>query len=328
MPRPNPPSDTRKPGAASPHPRNRHQGQYDFARLTALAPELAEYMRAGVHGQPTLDFANPAAVRALNRALLEADYGVIDWDIPEGYLCPPVPGRADYLHALADLLASSHDGELPNGPGLLGLDVGTGANLVYPLIGQAEYGWRFIGCDIDPVALDNGRRLIKANPGLAGAIVLRLQPEPRAIFDGLIEPGERIDFTLCNPPFHASAEEAREASRRKWQNLRRSAAEVLNFGGRHNELYCADGEAGFLARMAEQSVGVRDQVFWFSSLVSKASNVSPLTAQLAALGACDVRTIAMAQGNKRSRFVAWTFLDKKQRRAWRRARWPAPEAPA
>jgi 23S rRNA (adenine1618-N6)-methyltransferase len=328
MPRPSPPSDTRKPGAASPHPRNRHQGQYDFARLIAQAPELAKYMRTGVHGQPTLDFANPAAVRALNRALLQAHYGINDWDIPDGYLCPPVPGRADYLHALADLLASSHDGQRPEGPGLLGLDVGTGANLIYPLIGQAEYGWRFIGSDIDPVALDNARQLIQANPRLASQISLRLQPDPRAIFDGLIQPGERIDFTLCNPPFHASAEEARDASRRKWRNLRGSAAEILNFGGRHNELYCADGEAGFLARMAEQSVACREQVFWFSSLVSKAANLPSLTTQLTHLGACDVRTIAMAQGNKRSRFVAWTFLDKRQRRAWRKARWPAPEAPA
>lgn len=322
MPRTKPPVSARQPAPSSTHPRNRHQGQYDFARLGRLVPELGAFMRKGVHGQPTLDFANPEAVRVLNRALLQADYGIASWDIPEGYLCPPVPGRADYLHALADLLAGSHDGLLPRGSALVGLDIGTGANLIYPLIGQAEYGWCFVGSDIDPVALDNGRRIIAANPHLAGCISLRLQPDPQAIFEGIVQPDERIDFTLCNPPFHASAEQARDASRRKWQNLRGSAPEVLNFGGRHNELYCSDGEAGFLARMAEQSAACREQVFWFSSLVSKASNLPALTAHLGKLGACDVRTVPMAQGNKRSRFVAWTFLDKKQRRAWRRTRWP------
>ena len=279
-------------------------------------------MRRGVHGQLTLDFANPEAVRVLNRALLRADYGIEGWDIPPGYLCPPVPGRADYVHALADLLAESHDGVLPAGAGLLGLDIGTGTNLIYPLIGQVEYGWRFIGADIDPVALDNAARILSANPTLDQTIVLRHQPDPRDIFNGLIRPDESIDFTLCNPPFHRSAEEARDANRKKWRNLRGSADDSLNFGGQHNELYCADGEAGFLRRMADQSAAHRSQVFWFSSLVSKRENIQPLQERIRMLGAADVREIPMAQGNKRSRLVAWTFLDKRQRRAWRRARWP------
>ncbi|SDS78859.1 23S rRNA m(6)A-1618 methyltransferase [Halopseudomonas xinjiangensis] len=316
----NPPRQ--RPPAAAPHPRNRHRGRYDFAALTRTAPELQGFMRLGVHGQPTLDFANPEAVRLLNQALLRADYGIVEWDIPPGYLCPPVPGRADYVHALADLLAESHDGVLPAGEKLLGLDIGTGANLIYPLIGQVEYGWRFIGADIDPVALDNAARILAANPNAAQSITLRRQPDPRNIFLGLIQADESIDFTLCNPPFHRSAEEAQDANRKKWQNLRGSADRSLNFGGQHNELYCEDGEAGFLQRMADQSAAHRSQVFWFSTLVSKRENVQPLQERVRALGAADIRDVPMAQGNKRSRFVAWTFLDKKQRRAWRRARWP------
>jgi 23S rRNA (adenine1618-N6)-methyltransferase len=317
------PSPANRQGKAAPHPRNRHQGQYDFAALIALEPSLHRFMRTGMQGQPTLDFANPDAVRLLNQVLLRADYGISQWSIPEGYLCPPVPGRADYIHALADLLAASHDGLLPTGPGLIGLDIGTGANLIYPLVGQAEYGWRFIGSDIDPPALANAERILQANTGPASLVSLRLQPDPQAIFDNVIQPDEQIDFTLCNPPFHASAAQASDASRRKWQNLRGSADKLLNFGGQHNELYCADGEAGFLDRTAEQSSRYRGQVFWFSSLVSKQENVAPLRQKLTDLGATDVRTVPMAQGNKRSRFIAWTFLDKNQRRAWRRARWPA-----
>ena len=305
------------------HSRNRHPGRYDFAKLIRLAPELVSFMRPGVHGQPTLDFANPEAVRSLNRALLLADYGVQGWDIPDGYLCPPIPGRADYIHHLADLLGQSHDGVIPVGDSLVGLDIGTGANLVYPLVGHAEYGWRFIGSDIDPVALANAQHILQSNPASLRAIELRRQADPQAIFEGLIQPDEKIDFTLCNPPFHSNEQEARDASRRKWQNLRPSAASELNFGGQHNELFCADGEIGFLTRTAEQSARFAEQVFWFSSLVSKAENVGPLKQQLVELGATDVREIAMAQGNRRSRFVAWTYLNKNQRRAWRRARWSA-----
>lgn len=319
MTRPSQPSSRQPSGL---HPRNRHPGRYDFDALIRVAPELRGFMRAGVHGQPTLDFANPQAVRLLNGALLLTQYDIKQWAIPPGYLCPPVPGRADYIHALADLLTDSHDGVVPVGEGLIGLDVGTGANLIYPLIGQVEYRWRFIAADIDVAALDNAERILAANPSFDDAVSLRLQPDPQAIFENIIGADESVDFTLCNPPFHRNADEAHDASRKKWKNLRGSADPSLNFGGQHNELFCEDGESGFLQRMADQSVVYRGQVFWFSSLVSKQENVAPLQERVKALGATDVRVIAMAQGNKRSRFVAWTFLDKKQRRAWRRARWP------
>lgn len=308
------------------HPRNRHPGRYDFAALIRAHAPLARFVITNPYGKPSIDFANPEAVRVFNRALLEKDYGIRGWDIPADYLCPPVPGRADYLHHLADLLASSHDGVIPQGPELTALDIGCGANCIYPLIGRREYGWSFIGADIDGRALDNATAILAANPELAAGIELRRQANPQDIFHGLIGAEERIDLTLCNPPFHASADEALAGSRRKWKNLGKLAPErqlpVLNFGGRANELHCPGGEAAFLARMAEQSRDFAEQVFWFSSLVSKAANVEPLEARLRELGVTDLRVIAMGQGNKRSRLVAWTFLDKKQRRAWRRARWP------
>lgn len=315
-------------GKASLHPRNRHQGRYDFAELIRAHPPLAAFLIENPYGKPSIDFADPQAVRVFNRALLEKDYRIRGWDIPSGYLCPPVPGRADYLHQLADLLAASHDGLLPRGNGLTALDIGTGANCIYPLLGLREYGWRFIGADIDAVALDNARAILAANPDLAGQIELRRQDDPRRLFHGIIGGGERIDLTLCNPPFHANAEEALSGSRRKWKNLGRLAPErslpTLNFGGQSNELHCEGGEAAFLARMAQESADFAQQVFWFSSLVSKAGNVAPLQERLRALGVTDLRVLEMAQGQKRSRLLAWTFLDKKQRRAWRKARWPAP----
>jgi 23S rRNA (adenine1618-N6)-methyltransferase len=74
--------------------------------------------------------------------------------------------------------------------------------------------------------------------------------------------------------------------------------------------------------MAEQSRTCASQVFWFTTLVASAASLKALPEQLRDLGATDVRIIDMGQGSKRSRLLAWTFLDKKQRRAWRRARWP------
>ncbi|MCM2336646.1 MAG: RlmF-related methyltransferase, partial [Pseudomonas sp.] len=223
------PTRTRAPApgrarAAAPtlHPRNRHAGRYDFARLVAARPALARYVVDAPGGDATIDFADPAAVRALNQALLAADYGIAHWDLPPGYLCPPVPGRADYVHALADLLAGSNGGAVPRGAAVRALDVGVGANAIYPLVGHREYGWRFVGTDIDATALRAADAIVRAN-GLAAAIELRHQPRADAVFAGVVQPDERFDVSLCNPPFHASARAAAAGSERKWRNLGRDA---------------------------------------------------------------------------------------------------------
>lgn len=325
-----------KPGPSRPrdatvtrlHPRNRHQGRYDFARLTGSCPELSTFVITTPTGEASIDFSNPDAVRALNRALLKVDYGVAHWDLPDGYLCPPIPGRADYLHGLADLLAECNDGAVPRGPAVRALDIGVGANCIYPLLGHRDYGWGFVGSEIDATALDAASATVRAN-GLEEVIELRHQPARGSILAGVLRADERIDLSLCNPPFHASAAEAARGSQRKSRNLgtrlaipgEAAGAPSLNFGGQPSELWCTGGEASFVRRMIRESAGLRAQVFWFSSLVSKVEHLPDVHRQLRNAGASDVREVAMAQGSKQSRFVAWTFLDAGERAAWRLARW-------
>jgi 23S rRNA (adenine1618-N6)-methyltransferase len=307
------------------HPRNRHQGRYDLPRLIAVHPPLRDYLIRTPAGSDSIDFAAADAVRELNRALLKADYGIAHWDIPAGYLCPPVPGRVDYLHGLADLLADDNRGTLLRGPQVRVLDIGTGANLIYPLLGQAEYGWQFVGSDIDAEALAAAAANI-GNNGLDAVVSLRQQHARGSIFAGLLQPSERFALTLCNPPFHASAAEAARGSQRKLGNLGaakpgspiagKRAAPALNFGGQANELWCTGGEASFLRRMIKESVACSAQVLWFSSLVAKSEHLPDIHKQLAKAGAVDVRQVEMAQGSKRSRFVAWSFHAAPARQAW------------
>ena len=300
------------------HPRNRHQTPYDFDALCQRTPELLPFVFVNEHGTRTLDFADPAAVKALNRALLALHYGIQHWDLPPGYLCPPIPGRVDYLHRVADLLAESA-GEVPRGKGVRVLDIGVGANCIYPLLGAREYGWRFVGSDIDPVSV-KAATLLAASNGLGSQIACRHQDNSKQIFRGVLGPKERFTLTLCNPPFHASAAEAASGSTRKWKNLGKLDPKrklpVLNFGGQSNELWCAGGEVAFLRRMARESATVAGQVLWFSSLVSKAGNLAAFNAALQQAGALEIRQVDMAQGNKQSRFVAWTFHEVAARRAW------------
>lgn len=290
------------------HPRNRHQGRYDLAALVAASPALARFVVRTPDGERSLEFADPHAVKALNLALLALQYDVHGWDIPDGYLCPPIPGRADYVHHLADLLASGPGGAASRGPAVRILDLGVGANVIYPLLGHREYGWSFVGTDVDPRALDSAARTLAANPGLAAAVTLRLQPRRAAILDGVLAPGERFAACVCNPPFHASAAEARGGSERKWRNLGRAGAArpVRNFGGQAGELWCPGGEAGFLGRLIAESARHRDAVGWFTALVSRSASLPGLIAALRASGAAH-RVLEMGQGHKRSRILAWRF---------------------
>lgn len=309
------------------HPRNRHRGGLDFRLLTAASPALAAFVSTNAWGNETIDFADPAAVKALNTALLKQFYGVAHWDLPAGCLCPSVPGRADYVHCAANLLASSNGGVVPRGARVRALDIGVGANCVYPLIGHAEYGWHFVGADVDPVAIASAARIVGANEGLRGAIELRLQPSPARCLSGLLKPGEVFDVTLCNPPFHASAQAAEEGSRRKWKNLGKGGPPqqrpALNFGGRGRELWCPGGESSFVRRLVEESAQLARRCCWFTSLVSKSANLPAVHGALKKVRAVETRTVEMKQGQKTSRLVAWTFLDAREREQWGAARWGA-----
>ncbi len=298
------------------HPRNRHQAPYDFAALCLRTPELQPFVFVNPYGASTIDFADPAAVKALNKALLALHYGIQHWDLPAGYLCPPIPGRVDYLHRVADLLAESA-GKVPTGKGVRVLDVGVGANCIYPLLGAREYGWRFVGSDIDPVSVKAASLLANSN-GLGSQIECRLQGWAGDIFQGIVAPRERFALTLCNPPFHASLAEASKGTERKLRNLGKEVKDkpVLNFGGQKAELWCEGGEAAFLAAMINQSRAFAEQCLWFSSLVSKKENLPAAKKTLTRIGARQVRVLEMAQGNKVSRVLAWTFFDEAGCREW------------
>ena len=301
------------------HPRNSNRFRYDFDKLTTSFPELKSFIFVNEHDIETIDFANPDAVKALNKALLISDYDIKNWDIPKNYLCPPIPGRADYIHYIADLLADSNNGIIPEDENVVGLDIGIGANCIYPIIGNHAYNWSFVGTDIDENAIQNCKKIISENPKLIDVISLQLQVEPRYIFKNIILPEDKFAFTICNPPFHASQDEATKATIRKVNNLEntRTKNPILNFGGQNTELWCEGGEFAFITQMIYESVKYPLQVFWFTTLVSKKDNLRSIYKTLNKVGAVAIKTIEMAQGQKTSRFVAWTFLSEKQQKDWK-----------
>lgn len=299
------------------HPRNKHRESYGFDQLIQCAPSLSPFVKNNEYNDQTIDFADPEAVMMLNKALLRFYYGIDYFDIPQGYLCPPVPGRADYLHYVADLLANSNNKIVPSGKHIRCIDVGVGANCIYPLLGVKEYGWSFVGSDIDQLALHSAQRIIDLNSDLNEHIVLR-QQRTGSIFKGIIQADEKFDLTICNPPFHASKAEANAGTLRKLSNLKHEAKpkKVLNFGGRSNELWCRGGELGFVQNMIRESLVFRDNCLWFTSLLSKQSNVRTIVFELKKNEVQDIKIIPMGQGNKVSRIIAWTFQSFERQMLW------------
>ncbi|MEZ8285870.1 23S rRNA (adenine(1618)-N(6))-methyltransferase [Vibrio splendidus] len=324
------------------HPRNQHTGRYDFELLVAALPELKEHLIKNPVGEDTINFSDPLAVKLLNKALLAHHYGVKHWDIPAGYLCPPIPGRADYIHRVADILNSDGQGEPYNHASVKALDIGVGANCIYPIIGATEYKWRWTGTDVDSVSIKTANFIAESNPNLKGKIRARLQADSESIFEGVIKDNERYDVTICNPPFHSSLEEAEKGSQRKLDNLAANRAKkagqsfkpetnkkpvkldkltkqdkpTLNFGGQKSELWCPGGEAAFIMKMARESQLFATQVLWFTTLISKKDNVDMVRSELGKLRAKQVKVVEMSQGQKVSRFIAWTFMDDEQRQEW------------
>lgn len=305
------------------HYRNVHRLGYDFEKLSAGTPDLVRFVHINKHGVKTIDFSDPKAVKILNKALLNYFYKIDYWNIPENYLCPPVPGRAEYIHHLADLLAGNNQDILPEGNVINALDIGVGANCIYPIIGVVEYGWKFVGSDIDPVAIQSAQQIVSKNVILNNKIECRSQTNSSAIFKGIIRDEELFDITLCNPPFHSSLEEASLGTNRKWKNLgiKKSNNSLLNFGGQGAELWTEGGERSFLYNMVKESEVFKSNCLWFTTLVSKKETLPGVYKSLGKVGAHEVRTINMSLGQKVSRIVAWTFKDKIQQKAWRDQRW-------
>lgn len=286
------------------HKRNKHRERYNFPKLIEAAPDLKPFVIVNDYKDQSINFFDPEAVKMLNKALLKLHYNIDYWEIPDNYLCPPIPGRADYLHYVADLLE-----KVEKNGAVKCLDIGVGANCIYPLLGAQEYGWSFVGSDIDETAIEYANNNVNNNPSLKDKVEIRHQKNRLLFFNGIVKREEQFDVTICNPPFHTTADAAQKANLRKLKNLKnnRVTKSVKNFGGQHNELWYEGGEKNFATKLIRESVAFKHNCKWFTTLISKKINLGKIYKELEIANAKTVETIPMGTGNKISRIVAWTW---------------------
>ena len=306
------------------HPRNLHTGQYDFLALIKACPELKPFVINNPKGDLTINFSDAQSVLLLNKALLANYYAINFWQIPAGYLCPPIPGRVDYIHYIADLLSDLFACVVPKGSQIKGLDIGCGANCIYPILGSRSYDWSFVGTDIDGVAVKTAKLLVDANKNISKKITIRQQKKSKNILTGIVNKADRFAFSMCNPPFHSSMEKAAEGSLLKQTNLSKKTKHkqlgnslttpTLNFAGQAHELSCEGGEIAFVKQMVTESALIKEQVCWFTCLLSKSENVSQVKKHLQQQAVKQVKVVEMSQGHKISRFIAWSYLNVEQQK--------------
>ena len=293
------------------HPKNKNREQYKIEELLLVIPELKDHIKKNKLGEDSIHFSDPVAIKLLNKALLSHYYGIQKWEFPDTNLCPPIPGRADYIHYMSDLLN--------NNDNITCLDIGVGASCIYPILGVSEYNWNFIASEVNTEAITIAKKIIKDNPSLKGKVKFRIQKDENNIFKGIIKPKDKIDLSICNPPFHSSKKEALKGSMRKIRNLsgERSKKIQLNFSGVANELIYKGGEYQFIKNMIEESVLYSNNCLWFTTLVSKEKNLKSIYKLLEDIKAKDVKTLNIGTSNKKSRIVVWTFQTKEEQKNWK-----------
>uniref|UniRef100_A0A674DXP5 Methyltransferase 16, N6-methyladenosine n=1 Tax=Salmo trutta TaxID=8032 RepID=A0A674DXP5_SALTR len=83
------------------------------------------------------------------------DFGLTT-DIPLERLIPTVSLRLNYIHWVEDLIGGQ-------GEPRRGIDIGTGASCIYPLLGASMNGWHYLATEVDDICLDYATRNVEQN---------------------------------------------------------------------------------------------------------------------------------------------------------------------
>jgi len=322
------------------HPRSRYRDNPpDFLALAAEDEEFRPFVThvstpsGSSYGR--IDFRGASALLALTRALLRNDYGLL-FELPMRNLCPPLTQRLNYLHWVADSvlqlpynsggawkkestqnaaiaslapqstaltsLPQTESNDTPKGP-IRALDIGCGASCIFPLLGVREYGWKWLGTEVDAESVKAAQMNVDRNK-LQDLIEVRHVGDRSKIFDGVLRDDESFDVCMCNPPFFSDLAST-------GQNRSRGTVATPS------ELVCTGGEEEFVKQMIVESKKVPKRVRWCTTMLGRQSSLKSLLQLLRspAIGASCVIHATLSQGKQSRWALAWTFDEetKKER---------------
>ncbi|KXH69029.1 hypothetical protein CSAL01_07471 [Colletotrichum salicis] len=273
--------------------RNLYSTEPDFGKLGRQDEKFGTMLNRGY-----LDFNNPSAVMQLTKTLLKADFG-LRIDLPDDRLCPPVSNRHNYLLWLKSLLDSTTYGNPDQN--VIGLDIGTGASCIYPLLGCTQRKWSFYATDIDSRSLEFAKKNVELNNLQSRISVVARTPQDSMV--PLKDLGtESLTFVMTNPPFYTSEDDLLNSAKQK------SRPPLTACTGAPVEMVTDGGEVKFVSRILEESLVLREKVQWYTSMFGKQSSLEEFIAILKEKSIDNYAVMEFVQGNKTRRWaVAWSF---------------------
>lgn len=277
------------------HPRNIYKEKKpNFRELAVKYPEFRRHASQETSGKVTINFKEPDALRALSTALLKEDFG-LDVNIPADRLVPTIPLRLNYIHWIEDILKTTWNDKIR------GIDVGTGASCIYPLLGARMNGWKFLASEQDEKSTISARKNVEQN-GLQHLIQVENVQIDSGLKELLPENDAAYDFCMCNPPFFGSQEEAdgefhRDGRSKPHAASTANATESVTWGGE----FC------FVNRLIKDSLQLRETIRVYTSMVGKKLNLTALKDELHNHKVPKVCSTEFCQGKTMRWGLAWSF---------------------
>jgi len=266
--------------------------KYDFDELAIFYPPLSKYVHFSSSGVSVIDWKDPQALRELTKAILIHKFQIKYWELPSKFLCPTIPSRINYLEWIDSLLKN----EKKNADFVKGLDIGTGASLIYPILGYKLFKWHFVASEKNPEAYKNALE-IQTNNDFQPFIEMRLAKD--GIFKGIIKKNDDLfDFSMCNPPFF---ENLREQKTVNWRTC-----EIKEF-----EAEFQGGELEFVKQIFDESLEFKKKVKFFTSLIGRKKDYEAILIYLNNKKENDhfeIISKALHIGQNTRWVIAWRFL--------------------
>lgn len=276
------------------HPRNVYKNRKpDFNALSVKFDYFREKVTVNDSGKVILDFKDPSALRALTQALLEADFGLVV-TMPLDRLIPTVPQRLNYILWLEDIVGKEN--------GAKGIDIGTGASCIYPLLGCRVNQWRFVASEIDDQNIYFANKNIASNKMEENIKVKKVTDDILLI--GLIDEEDTYDFCMCNPPFYSDHLEAQGITSSRNDN--RSESSSVSTAS-EAESIAWGGEVRFVTQMIDESLVLKTKVRVYTSLLGKKNSLAMLKDVLQQKQVPKFGSTEFCQGRTMRWGIAWTF---------------------
>lgn len=227
-----------------------------------------------------------------------------------------VANRHNYILWLKRLLDTSSYDQLDRK--VVGLDIGTGASCIYPLLGCAQRPWSFIATgklqytlqgflltnrypDIDAKSLEFATKNVQLNDLHSRIRLVERKPQdPLIPLDELSI--DNFDFCMTNPPFYKSEEEMVESAAQK------SRPPFTACTGSKTEMVTDGGEVGFVERILRESLALRERVQWYTAMFGFLSSLTSFIEKLREHNIDNFAVTEFVQGNKTRRWaLGWSF---------------------